>query len=146
MLSRNVLYYGKDEPLPEQIPLRAGPLSLIYEDGDLRYVKLGDKEILRRIYVAIRDRNWGTVLPKIFNLQVDASQDSFRISYDVDPVRQFYDPTVRPHHHFYNMDTGELIDIEPDRISLQFDGSFPPGMEQRGVDVVIRIGAKGSKR
>ena len=65
---------------------------------------------------------------------------------NVDPVRQFYDPTVRPHHHFYNMDTGELIDIEPDRISLQFDGSFPPGMEQRGVDVVIRIGAKGSKR
>jgi hypothetical protein len=84
MLSKNVLYYGKDEPLPEQISLRAGPLSLIYEDGDLRYVKLGDKEILRRIYVAIRDRNWGTVLPKISNLQVDVGQDSFRISYDVE--------------------------------------------------------------
>jgi hypothetical protein len=84
MLSRNVLYYGKDEPLPEQIPLRAGPLSLIYEDGDVRYVKLGDKEILRRIYVAIRDRNWGTVLPKISNLEVDAGQDSFRITYDVE--------------------------------------------------------------
>jgi hypothetical protein len=84
MLTKNVLYYGKDEPLPEQIPLRAGPLSLVYEDGDIRYVKLGTKEILRRIYVAIRDRNWGTVLPKISNLQMDIDEDSFRITYDVE--------------------------------------------------------------
>lgn len=65
---------------------------------------------------------------------------------NVDPVRQFYDPTVRPHHHFYNMDTGELVDIEPDHVALEFRGSFPPGMEQRGVDVIIRIGAKSRKR
>jgi Fur family iron response transcriptional regulator len=65
---------------------------------------------------------------------------------NVDPVRQFYDPTVRPHHHFYDMDTGELVDIDPDSVTLQFNGSFPPGMEQRGIDVIIRIGAKGGKR
>ncbi len=84
MLPKNVLYYGKDEPLPEQIALRAGPLSLVYEDGDLRYIKLGNREILRRVYVAIRDRNWGTVLPKISNLHMDVREDSFRISYDVE--------------------------------------------------------------
>ena len=38
MLPQNVLYYGKEDPLPEQKELRAGPLSLIYEAGDLRYV------------------------------------------------------------------------------------------------------------
>jgi hypothetical protein len=84
MLPKNVLYYGKDEPVPEQLALRAGPLSLIYEEGDLRYVKLDDKEILRRVYVAIRDRNWGTVLPVISNVQMDITDDSFRISYDVE--------------------------------------------------------------
>ena len=51
-LSKNVQYYGKDEPLPEQINLKAGPLNLFYEAGDLRYIKYGDKEIIRRIYVA----------------------------------------------------------------------------------------------
>ena len=65
---------------------------------------------------------------------------------NVDPVRQFYDPTVGPHHHFYNMDTGELVDIDPEKVTLQFNGEFPPGMEQRSVDVVIRISAKGAKR
>jgi Fur family iron response transcriptional regulator len=35
----------------------------------------------------------------------------------VDPTRVFYDPNTSNHHHFYNVDTGELIDI--DSASLQ---------------------------
>ena len=34
---------------------------------------------------------------------------------NVDPTRQYYDPTIRPHHHFYNVDSGELFDIDPRR-------------------------------
>ena len=83
-LPKNVLYYGTDEPLPEVIPLRAGPLTMRYEAGDLRYIKLGPYEILRRIYVALRDHNWGTVLPILSNLQMDIGHDAFRISYDVE--------------------------------------------------------------
>lgn len=79
-----VLYCGKDEPPPELIELRAGPLSLVYQDGDLRLVRLGQREILRRIYVAIRDRNWGTVLPRFSNFQKEVSGDAFCISYDVE--------------------------------------------------------------
>lgn len=82
-LPKRVLYYGIDEPLPEQIPLRAGPLSLVYEAGDLRYIRLGEREILRRVYVAIRDRNWGTVPPRLTNLRKEILPDSFRITYDV---------------------------------------------------------------
>ncbi len=36
MLPKAVLYYGKDEPLPEQVRWRAGPLRLVYEAGDMR--------------------------------------------------------------------------------------------------------------
>ncbi len=83
-LPRRVLYYGVDEPLPEQVPLRAGPLSLVYEAGDLRYLRLGDREILRRLYVAIRDRNWGTVTSRLSNFKKEIGPDSFRISYDLE--------------------------------------------------------------
>jgi len=83
-LPKRVLYYGVDEPLPEQVPLRAGPLSLVYENGDLRYIRLNDREILRRVYVAIRDRNWGTVLPRLSNVKMEVARESFRISYDVE--------------------------------------------------------------
>ena len=82
-LPLRVLYYGKDEPLPEQTQLRAGPLSMIFEAGDLRYIRFGDHEILRRIYVAVRDHNWDTILPQLSNVQIERDDDAFRITYDV---------------------------------------------------------------
>lgn len=81
-LPLNVLYYGKETPLPEQIPLRAGPLTMIYENGDLRYIKLGEKEIVRRLYVAIRDRNWGTAANVLNNVQMHIEDDAFQITYE----------------------------------------------------------------
>ena len=78
------LYYGKDEPLPEQTQLRAGPLSTVFEAGDLRYIRFGDHEILRRVYVAVRDHNWDTILPQLSNVQIEREVDAFRITYDVE--------------------------------------------------------------
>jgi hypothetical protein len=83
MLAQRVLYYGQDRPLPQVVPLRAGPLSLRLEDGDLRYIKYGDREIIRRIYVAIRDRNWGTVPNVISEFSAEIHDDSFRITFEV---------------------------------------------------------------
>lgn len=58
---------------------------------------------------------------------------------DVDPERQYYDSTSGPHHHFYNVDTGELTDIPVDAVQLNLSTELPPGTEEDGVDVVIRI-------
>jgi Fur family transcriptional regulator, iron response regulator len=63
---------------------------------------------------------------------------------DVDPARQYYDSTIGAHHHFYNVDTGELTDIPLDAITLRVDTALPPGTEQAGVDVVIRV--RGGRR
>ena len=62
-LSKNIIYYGKDEQLAENIEIKSGPLNLIYEAGDLRYIKFNEIEIVRRVYVAVRDHNWDTVTP-----------------------------------------------------------------------------------
>jgi D-apionolactonase len=83
VLAPRVLYYGRDEALPERVPLAAGPLTLLYEEGDLRSVKWGGHEVLRRVYVAIRDRNWGTVAPVITNVVMDLQRDHFAITFDV---------------------------------------------------------------
>ena len=80
LLPRQVLYYGRDVELPEPVVLQAGPLALTYENGDLRYIRLGDCEILRRIYVAVRDRNWGTVPPVLSDLQVNHGRATSRSS------------------------------------------------------------------
>jgi len=63
------------------MPLRAGPLTLRFDAGDLRYIRRGDREVIRRIYAAVRDRNWGTVPSEISDLKLEISKDCFRIGF-----------------------------------------------------------------
>jgi Fur family transcriptional regulator, iron response regulator len=59
-----------------------------------------------------------------------------------DPERCVYDSTMSPHHHFQNLDTGEMIDIRPEDLSFERLPELPPGTEIAGVDVVIRVRRK----
>jgi hypothetical protein len=63
------------------VPLRAGPLALLFDDGDLRYIKHGEREVIRRIYAAVRDRNWGTVPFEMTDLRSEIGEDRFRMTY-----------------------------------------------------------------
>src|SRR5262245_44497784 len=82
-----ILYYGREEALPERRRLRAGPVSLVFEAGDLRYLRLGEREIARRIYVALRDRNWDTIPATLSNVEIEGSEETFRITYDARHVQ-----------------------------------------------------------
>ncbi|MGH2369981.1 MAG: hypothetical protein ACRDI2_17525, partial [Chloroflexota bacterium] len=59
-----IIRYGVDEPLPERRQVHAGPVTATLEGGFLRYVTLDGQEIVRGIYAAVRDRNWGTIEPR----------------------------------------------------------------------------------
>ncbi len=56
---------------------------MVFERGEVRYIRFGEHEVLRRVYMAVRDRNWGTVPNPISNLSVRKSESGFAISYDV---------------------------------------------------------------
>jgi len=57
----------------------------------------------------------------------------------VDPVRKFYDSTTHPHHHFYNVDSGELSDIPDDQIHFNGLPALPKGTERESIEVLIRV-------
>ncbi len=57
----------------------------------------------------------------------------------VDPTKVFYDPTIIPHHHFYNVDSGTLMDIPADVMDLGQLPPLPPNTVAAGVDVIIRV-------
>lgn len=57
----------------------------------------------------------------------------------VDPSRVFYDPNTAPHHHFYNIDTGELTDIDEVDVNISVLPQLPRGMTVEGVHVIVRI-------
>ncbi|GAB4523443.1 MAG: hypothetical protein OHK0046_37130 [Anaerolineae bacterium] len=80
-LTENLLAYGSNEPLPEQLSFSAGPLRVTYEAGTLRNLRLGDVLILQSVYAAVRDQNWGTVPGVLTNLRIDDHGDSFSIRF-----------------------------------------------------------------
>jgi Fur family iron response transcriptional regulator len=57
----------------------------------------------------------------------------------VDPTKIFYDPTIKPHHHFYNVDTGEVTDVDPGSLNVDGEPVLPEGTKAEGIDIVIRI-------
>jgi len=80
--SRYEIWYGRDEPPAQTRELTAGPLTAQLEGIDLRYVRFGGIEVVRRLFVAIRDAAWGTIPPQVSGLEVEAGADSFRVSFD----------------------------------------------------------------
>ena len=57
----------------------------------------------------------------------------------VDPSKVFYDSNTSEHHHFFMLESGELMDIETDEIRLENLPALPEGTVADGIDIVIRV-------
>ncbi|NJK86966.1 MAG: hypothetical protein HC906_14305 [Bacteroidales bacterium] len=60
--------------------LNAGNLKLIYEAGTIRTITLNNTEVIRMIYPAVRDQNWGTVPQEIVSENILKKDDHFSIN------------------------------------------------------------------
>lgn len=57
--------------------IHAGRLSLLYENGFVRYIRVGDVEIVRNIYFALRNTDWVTAEFKITEEKISESQITY---------------------------------------------------------------------
>jgi len=57
----------------------------------------------------------------------------------VDATKVYYDTNTREHHHIYNIDTGELWDVEAGSLSTAFPPKLPEGTTPVDVDVIYRV-------
>ena len=80
--SRAVKLFGTETEDVAGRTLRAGPLSAVLDNGALRYIRIGDAEVIRAIAYLVRDENWGTFAPEISNLKVEETGGAFAVSYD----------------------------------------------------------------
>ena len=76
-----LLYHGTPEARPVQHLVRAGLLSAIFENGSLRTIKLGDQEVARMIYFALRDDQWNTIPTRISDEQLSINDQSFFLTF-----------------------------------------------------------------
>lgn len=87
----------------------------------------------------LRERGIRVSKATIYNTLKLFSSNGLAREVNVDPSRLFYDSTTHEHHHFYNMDTGELADIKPEEIAFLNLPELPAGTEQESVEVLIKV-------
>lgn len=60
------------------------------------------------------------------------------------PNKVFYDPNTMPHYHFYDVDSGELTDIDARSVEVTGLPPLPEGTVTEGVDIIVRIRSRSS--
>ena len=100
------------KPVLPTIDLRAGPLALRFHDGDLRTIVWNGRECVRRIYAAVRDRNWETAPNLLSDVEVRQDLDGFEIRYTCENL-------------LYDVDFAwrcEILGTASGRVTLSMDG------------------------
>ena len=60
----------------------------------------------------------------------------------IDPRRTYYDSRTTPHHHFFNVDTGQLVDIASDDMSVENIPRLPDNTQIKDLEIVVKISNK----
>ena len=53
--------------------------------------------------------------------------------------KTFFDTNTKHHHHFYDEDMSQLVDIEDKNVSINYLPKLPSGKKIRSVDVIVKI-------
>src|SRR3546814_706999 len=125
--SRAVMLCGTEPTETPSRVLAAGPLSVEFENGALRYVRLGGVTVLRAHAFLLRDEHWGTLSPTLSDLKIAEGPDGFRISFKAvcaDAKRRIgylatiigksdgslrFDATAMPETDFHTNRTGFIV-------------------------------------
>lgn len=83
-MKTSIKLFGTTQPAPERQALRAGPVTLDFEAGGLRYIRVGGVEAVRAIAFLVRDKVWGTANPRIVNLEVETRGEGFHLTFDAE--------------------------------------------------------------
>lgn len=79
--SKRIVLTGTEQPDVIGQILTAGPLSVEFDSGNLRYIRLNGVEVLRAVAFLVRNENWGTYPAVLRNLRIDQRKDGFSVSY-----------------------------------------------------------------
>ncbi len=123
--------------------LRTHGVAPTHQRLEIAHVLFGRGEHLSadRILALVNERHAETSKATVYNtLNLFRDRGLIR-EVIVDPKRVFYDPNTQPHHHLYNVDTGEITDISAAALAVSGLPELPPGMVTEGVDIIVRIRA-----
>jgi Fur family iron response transcriptional regulator len=121
--------------------LRTHGINPTHQRIEIAYALSSRREHLSadQILAIVNDRHSETSKATVYNTLNLFLQKKLIREVIVDPNKVFYDPNTMPHHHFYNVDTGELTDIDAGEIAISGLPQLPQGMVTEGIDIIVRV-------
>ena len=80
-LTRAIKLTGTDVAEGKRRLLTAGPITAMFDNGAIRYIRYRGAEVLRGVSYLLRDKDWGTYAPIIEDLNIRQGKDGFAITY-----------------------------------------------------------------
>jgi Fur family iron response transcriptional regulator len=121
--------------------LRTHGINPTHQRIEIAYALFSRREHLSadQILAIVNDRHSETSKATVYNTLNLFLEKKLIREVIVDPNKVFYDPNTMPHHHFYNVDTGELTDIDAGEIAISGLPQLPQGMVTEGIDIIVRV-------
>jgi Fur family iron response transcriptional regulator len=127
----------------ESLPalLRAHGISPTHQRIEIAHAILsrGEHVSADRILALANDRATETSKATVYNTLKLFVECKLIREVIADPGKVFYDPNTAPHHHFYDIDSGELTDIDARDIAVTGLPPLPHGAVAEGIDVIVRV-------
>lgn len=124
---RGLLFRHKIQPTQQRVQIA----EILFQ----RAQHLSADQVLSRIH----DQDAAVSKATVYNTLGLFAREGLVREVIIDPARVFYDSNTAAHHHFFNVDTGELSDIDAGEILVEKTPTLPQGTEAEGVEVIIRI-------
>jgi Fur family iron response transcriptional regulator len=100
-----------------------------------RHQHVSAEDVLKQL----KQKNEGVAKATIYNTLGLFAQHGLVREVFVDPAKVYFDSNNQPHQHFYNIETGELLDISDDQLGQIRPPRLPKGTELDKVDIIFHI-------
>ena len=95
-----------------------------------------------QLYEIVKNKPLKISLATIYNTLRDFTSAGLLKEITIESDRTWYDTCVENHHHFYNPNNNELLDIPSDCINVSNLPKPPQGHKIESVNVIIRLNKK----
>ncbi len=117
--------------------LSAGILRMRLVDGELRTIRMGGVDLIRRLYFCVRTRSWDTVNPKFTAYEVHTTRESFRVKFEAVCERPVGGGFETDAHFKWN----GMIEGGPDgKITFTVEGEATADFQSNRIGLCLLIG------
>jgi Fur family transcriptional regulator, iron response regulator len=121
--------------------LREHGIMPTHQRMEIAYVLFGRQEHLSadRVMALVNERHPETSRATVYNTLRLFVERKMAREVIVNPSRVFYDPNAGAHYHMYEVESGQLTDIDAASVTITGLPVLPDDMVTEGMDVIIRV-------